>query len=89
MRTVLLCALCALALSIAGPGSAATPACDAAWNAYNDMKDHSRMDPSQYPLTVEGAAVRSACGKDALPAPAGADSPPRPRVRRPRASGAR
>jgi hypothetical protein len=34
------------------------------------------MEPSQYPLTVHGAAVRAACGPEALPVPPGSDTPP-------------
>lgn len=62
--------------------AAETP-CDAAWAAYNEFKSRSSMEAAQYPLTAQGAAVRAACGKEALPAPANADiNPVRPRVRK-------
>ena len=35
------------------------------------------MEESQYTLTIQGANVRAACGKQALPAPPGSDIPPR------------
>lgn len=56
--------------------------CEEAWKAYNELKARSSMEASQYPLTAQGAAVRAACGKTALPAPENADiSPVPPRVR--------
>jgi hypothetical protein len=58
--------------------------CEQAWDAYNRLKSASVMEPSQYPLTVEGAAVRSACGKDALPVPPGSDTPLLPIIRKPK-----
>ncbi|TAM39208.1 MAG: hypothetical protein EPN61_12660 [Burkholderiaceae bacterium] len=57
-------------------------ACDHAWATYNDFKSRTAMAPSKYPLTIQGAAVRAACGKSALPAPANADQPPRHHIRR-------
>ncbi len=81
-RTVILASL----LCCSAAAHAASAACDAAWKAYGEMKDRSRMEPSQYVLTTEAAAVRAACGKSALPAPPGADEPPRVRVHRPPAS---
>lgn len=61
-----------------------TQACAQAWAEYNEFKQRYVMEASQYPLTVQGAAVRAACGADALPAPPGSDEPPPPRVHRPR-----
>ena len=57
-------------------------ACKDAWAAYNDFRSRTAMEPSQYPLTIQGAAVRAACGKSALPAPPNADRPPRHHIRR-------
>ncbi len=57
-------------------------ACEQAWAEYNDFKTRNVMEESQYPLTVQGAAVRAACGAEALPAPPWADTPPPPRVRK-------
>lgn len=58
--------------------------CEAAWAAYRELQSTAVMDPSQYPLTTEGAAVRANCGRDALPVPPEADiNPVLPRVRRP------
>ncbi len=69
-------------------GAVPTPeqvrACEEAWAEYNEFKARYVMEESQYPLTVQGAAVRAACGAEALPAPPGSDDPPPPRVRRPR-----
>lgn len=59
-------------------------ACEQAWAEYNEFKARYVMEESQYPLTVQGAAVRAACGAEALPAPPGSDDPPLPRVRKPR-----
>ncbi|OGP00253.1 MAG: hypothetical protein A2Z93_01310 [Curvibacter sp. GWA2_64_110] len=59
-------------------------ACEQAWAEYNDFKTRNVMEESQYPLTVQGAAVRAACGAEALPAPPWADTPPPPRVRKPK-----
>lgn len=68
----------------AGAAQAASSECEEAWAAYNEFKDRTTMEASQYPLTAQGAAVRAACGADALPAPADADiNPVRPRVRKP------
>lgn len=77
-----------LALAGAGPAEAASARCDAAWAAYRDLKARSVMEEAQYPLTAEGAEVRAACGRTALPAPPGADiNPVRPRVRHKRPAG--
>ena len=56
-------------------------ACEHAWATYNDFKSRTAMVPSKYPLTIQGAAVRAACGKSALSAPANADKPPRHHIR--------
>ena len=58
--------------------------CEQAWAEYNEFKERTVMEESQYTLTVQGAAVRAACGAEALPAPPGADIPPPPRVRKPK-----
>jgi hypothetical protein len=72
-------------LLLASAAQAASSECDAAWAAYQEFKERTTMEASQYPLTAQGAAVRAACGADALPAPADADiNPVRPRVRKPR-----
>lgn len=65
----------ALFLALPDTGQAQTdPArCEAAWAAYRELLARSVMDASQYPLTAEAAEVRTACGRDALPAPPGAD----------------
>ena len=66
----------------AAPGHAATT-CANAWSAYNDFKSRTVMEPpSKYALTVQGAAVRAACGKSALPVPAGSARPPRHHIPR-------
>lgn len=57
--------------------------CEQAWTNYNEFKQHNVMEPSQYALTVHGAAVRAACGQDALPVPPGTDIPHRAIVRKP------
>jgi len=59
----------------------ASAQCEQAWATYNQLKSDAVMEPSQYPLTVEGAAVRSACGQDALPVPPGSDTPLMPIIR--------
>lgn len=63
--------------------AATAQTCDKAWADYNGFKERNLMEPSQYALTTYGAAVRAACGPDALPAPPGADTPHRPIVRKP------
>jgi hypothetical protein len=66
--------------------AAAQPAngeCDRAWTAYNEFRQHNVMEESQYARTTYGAAVRAACGKDALPVPPGTDTPRLPIVRKP------
>ena len=78
--TVVAAAAALVLLAVAAPATAApsaeSNACSSAWSAYNDFKNRTAMDPSQYPLTIQGAAVRAACGESALPAPPGADTPP-------------
>jgi hypothetical protein len=66
------------------PALAQPSACEHAWAEYNDFKTRNVMEESQYPLTVQGAAVRAACGAEALPAPPWADTPPPPRVHKPK-----
>lgn len=75
-----------LAILLAGAGSMAwaQSACDRAWADYQYFKDRNTMAESQYPLTVHGAAVRAACGAEALPVPPGSDTPPPVRVRKPK-----
>jgi hypothetical protein len=73
------CAAACFGLSAAAQQGSAQ--CEQAWAAYNQLKSDATMEPSQYPLTVEGAAVRSACGANALPAPPGSDIPPLPIIR--------
>lgn len=73
--------MASLLLGVASVAAAQT--CDQAWATYNDFKRRNVMEESQYPLTTYGAAVRAACGKDALPVPPGSDTPPPPRVRKP------
>ncbi len=76
---------CLLPLLLGLPAAWAQPtACEQAWAEYNDFKERSRMEASQYPLTLQGAAVRAACGEAALPVPPGSDVPPPPRVRKPK-----
>ena len=81
-----MCAAAALLTSAANIAQAAmdssSTACKDAWATYNDFKSRTAMEPSQYPLTIQGAAVRAACGKSALPAPPNADRPPRHHIRR-------
>lgn len=64
----------------AQPGSSE---CDRAWTNYNQFRQHNVMEPSQYAVTVHGAAVRAACGQEALPVPPGTDTPHYPIVRKP------
>lgn len=73
--------MASLLLGVASVAAAQT--CDQAWANYNDFRRRNVMEESQYPLTTYGAAVRAACGKDALPVPPGSDTPPPPRVRKP------
>jgi hypothetical protein len=61
----------------------ASSACDQAWADYNEFKRNNVMEPSQYAVTVHGAAVRAACGQEALPAPPGTDVAPHPHLRKP------
>lgn len=66
----------------AAPGHS-TATCADAWASYNDFKSRTVMEPpSQYAFTIQGAAVRAACGKNALPVPAGSDRPPRHHIHR-------
>ncbi|MBS0316727.1 MAG: hypothetical protein JSR49_06340 [Proteobacteria bacterium] len=84
--TVVAAAAALVLLAAAKPATAApnadSTACSNAWSAYDDFKNRTAMDPSQYPLTIQGAAVRAACGENALPASRGADTPPRHILRR-------
>lgn len=73
--------MASLLLGVASVAAAQT--CDQAWANYNDFRRRNVMEESQYPLTTYGAAVRAACGKDALPVPPGSDTPLPPRVRKP------
>ena len=57
--------------------------CEKAWANYNQFKQLNVMDPSQYAVTVHGAAVRAACGKEALPVAPGTDTPYRHILRKP------
>ena len=70
-----------LLLGVAAAAAAQT--CDEAWDSYNEFKKRNKMEPSQYALTTYGAAVRAACGADALPVPPGTDTPHYPIVRKP------
>ncbi len=74
--------LAGLALTAVTLGAAAQ-SCDEAWANYNEFKKRNKMEPSQYALTTYGAAVRAACGPEALPVPPGTDTPPYPIVRKP------
>lgn len=53
----------------------APQSCEQAWAEYNDFKNHNKMEPGQYALTVYGANVRALCGGSALPVPTGTDKP--------------
>jgi hypothetical protein len=68
----------AACLSFGAAAQTTSSACDQAWANYNEFKQRSVMEESQYALTVHGAAVRSACGQQALPVPPGSDTPPLP-----------
>jgi hypothetical protein len=73
-----------LALILLGAVTAAAgQTCEEAWANYNEFKKRNVMEPSQYALTTYGAAVRAACGPDALPVPPGTDTPRYPIVRKP------
>lgn len=73
--------VCLLVLLPAAAGAQTSTAdCEQAWAAYNEFKARTVMEPSQYPLTLQGAAVRAACGQQALPAPPGTDAVPVYRV---------
>ena len=62
---------------------ASSAACADAWASYNDFKSRTVMEPpSEYAFTIQGAAVRAACGSNALPVPAGSDRPPRHHIHR-------
>jgi hypothetical protein len=71
----------AFLLLLAAPAASALT-CEEAWAEYNAFKERNVMEESQYPLTVQGAAVRGACGAAALPVPPGSDTPHRPVVRK-------
>lgn len=71
--------IAALLLVVGVAKAAESAACLDAKAAYAELVSRAVMEPAQYPLTAEGGAVRAACGRDALPAPAGADiNPVRP-----------
>ena len=75
--------LACLAVSLSWNAAAqAAGDCEKAWTNYNEFKQRNLMEPSQYATTVQGAAVRAACGKNALPVPPGTDTPHRPIVRK-------
>lgn len=76
---VLIC----LALSLGAEAARAQTSCEKAWAAYEEFKQHTVMEASQYPLTEHGARVRAACGPAALPVPPGSDTPHRPVIRKP------
>ena len=63
-------------------GAQASSECDKAWANYKEFQQQNVMEESQYALTVHGAAVRVACGDNALPVPPGTDTPHRPIVRK-------
>jgi hypothetical protein len=71
----------AAGLSWNAAAQTSSSACEQAWANYNEFKTRNVMEESQYPLTVQGAAVRTACGQDALPAPPGSDTPLLPIIR--------
>jgi hypothetical protein len=71
-------------LSWSAAAQPTSSACDQAWASYNEFKQRNVMEPSQYALTVQGAAVRSACGAEALPVPPGTDTPLMPIIRKPK-----
>jgi hypothetical protein len=71
-------AACAACLGVGAAAQTASNGCDQAWANYNEFTQHNVMEPSQYALTVHGAAVRAACGAQALPVPPGTDTPPLP-----------
>ncbi len=81
MRNTIL-TLASLALLVVSEAALAQ-SCDQAWSNYNEFKRRNTMEPAQYPLTSYGAAVRAACGPQALPVPPGSDTPRRPIVRQP------
>jgi len=83
-RIPLWAATCAGALLSWSVAAQPTPsACDQAWANYNEFKQRNVMEPSQYAVTVHGAAVRTACGAQALPVPPGTDTPLMPIIRKP------
>jgi hypothetical protein len=69
-------------LSWAAAAQTTANGCEQAWANYNEFKQHNVMEPSQYALTVHGAAVRAACGAEALPVPPGSDTPLLPILRK-------
>lgn len=71
-------------LSLGAAAQTTSSECDQAWANYNEFKQHNVMEPSQYAFTIHGAAVRAACGQDALPVPPGSDTPPLPIIRKPK-----
>jgi hypothetical protein len=82
-KTLPLAAVVLLALG-AGAARAQQKTCEQAWADYNAFKERNVMEASEYPFTVHGAAVRAACGTEALPVPPGSDTPHRPVVRKPK-----
>jgi hypothetical protein len=72
-----------MAVLFAGVAAHAAKPCDEAWASYRQFKSRTVMEESQYTLTTQAAAVRAACGKEALPAPPGADTPHRLLIRKP------
>lgn len=69
-------------LLLAAGAVQAQPNCEQAWADYNAFKERNVMEPSEYPLTEYGKAVREACGPEALPVPKGSDTPHRPVIRK-------
>lgn len=67
-------------LPVVGGAQTSEADCEQAWASYNEFKRRTVMEPSQYPLTQQGEAVRAACGRQALPAPPGTDTVPVYRV---------
>lgn len=73
-RSLLLATLCAV---LSGAAWAQSPqTCEQAWAQYNDFMKNNKMEAGRYAYTIYGANVRALCGADALPVPAGTDTPP-------------
>ena len=75
-------ATCAACLGLSAAAQTPSNGCAQAWADYNAFKQRTVMEPSEYALTVHGAAVRAACGAQALPVPPGSDTPPLPILRK-------